>query len=204
MVNGIGSPNSYIANQIPMAPGQQFTNEEMSPPGQLVTVTVVGAGESNKKETQQQFDRTPPPGQVVTVTVGPGESSKKGTRFDKLYSQFDSNGDKGIDKTEFAAMANRLADKAGSAVNVNDVFSAYDANNDGKLSKAEFRNFIKHTNPRLLAQKQSSSVGYGDQNSVQISSLTESLQKNTAADSTAAGSTTPSVRFNSPAINIIA
>ncbi|MBI2472390.1 MAG: EF-hand domain-containing protein [Planctomycetes bacterium] len=68
-------------------------------------------------------------------------------RRDELFNKIDSSGDGSLDKTEFSAFAQKLAEKSGNTLNAEDVFSTYDADGDGALSKDEVDSFMKDNAP---------------------------------------------------------
>lgn len=133
-------------------------------------------------------DNAPAPPDGMSSIMGQMNTQGMQQGFDKLFGKIDSNGDNGIDKSEFASFASKMAKHTGNSVNADNIFSAYDANNDGKLSNDEFSKFMKDNAPSPPAQMQNASSAYGANSSDLLSQLIEMLKKNATTDSTGSSS----------------
>jgi len=56
----------------------------------------------------------------------------------KMFSRIDQNSDGGVDKAEFQALSDRMSERSGMEIDVDERFSSLDANGDGKIDQDEF------------------------------------------------------------------
>lgn len=74
-------------------------------------------------------------------------SQSMAQRKEDMFNKIDSNGDGGIDQTEFSELAKKLAEQSNSTVASQDVFTSYDTDGDSLLSMDELDNFMKENAP---------------------------------------------------------
>ncbi len=67
---------------------------------------------------------------------------------EKMFSKIDSDGNGGIDKTEFSDLAKKMSEMSGSSQSVEDIFSTYDTDGDDSLSMDELDSFMKDNAPQ--------------------------------------------------------
>jgi Ca2+-binding EF-hand superfamily protein len=81
--------------------------------------------------------------QAMRSKGGPPPGGTKS--LDEMFAKMDTNGDGSVDKTEFEAfiqqMANQADSQASSTNKSNDLFSQIDTDGDGKISKSESTTF---------------------------------------------------------------
>ncbi len=70
-------------------------------------------------------------------------------RRDEMFAKVDQNGDGSLDKTEFQAMAEKMAERTGESMNVDEMFTQMDANSDGKLDQSELEAGMEAMRPDM-------------------------------------------------------
>ena len=58
-------------------------------------------------------------------------------RREQMFARMDQDGDGSLDKVEFSAMAEKMSQRTGDSINVEDKFPEIDTDSDGKLSQDE-------------------------------------------------------------------
>ncbi len=114
---------------------------------------------------------------------------------EKMFSKIDSDGNGGIDKTEFSDLAKKMSEMSGSSINVDDVFSKYDADGDNSLSMDELDSFNKdNPPPPPPAGMQNAMSTYGmNMGADQLSSLLDLLSNRSSDGSSASTDITNSI-----------
>ncbi|HPG39458.1 MAG TPA: EF-hand domain-containing protein [bacterium] len=79
---------------------------------------------------------------------------KQGRDPAEMFKKLDSNGDGGLDKTEFSAIAQKLSQDTGATIEFEDAIAEYDANGDGQLGEDEMLEFMKNNAPQHPSQMQ--------------------------------------------------
>jgi Ca2+-binding EF-hand superfamily protein len=144
-----------------------------------------GDGALSKDEMEAFMkDNAPPPPNGMCRGMGKiNMQAMLQQHLDDLFGKIDSNGDSGIDKTEFSSFAEKISECTGTSLNVDDVFSTYDANGDGTLTTDEMKAFMKDNAPPP-PQMQNAMSAYGTYNSIdQISQLIDLLKNQSVTDS---------------------
>jgi len=79
---------------------------------------------------------------------------KQGRDPAEMFKKLDGNGDGGLDKTEFSAIAQKLSQDTGATIEFEDAIAEYDANGDGQLGEDEMLEFMKNNAPQHPSQMQ--------------------------------------------------
>jgi len=58
-------------------------------------------------------------------------------RREQMFNRVDRNSDGGLDRTEMQMFADKLSERTGTSIDIDDVFAKFDGDHDGVLGKAE-------------------------------------------------------------------
>lgn len=72
-------------------------------------------------------------------------------RQEEMFTKIDTNNDGSIDKAEFTAFGQQMAQKIGKADKSEEIFAQMDTDGDGKITKAEFEAFHEKMKSRMIS-----------------------------------------------------
>jgi Ca2+-binding EF-hand superfamily protein len=85
-------------------------------------------------------------------------ASAMSRRHEEMFTQMDTNGDGSIDKAEFTAFGQQMANQVNGPDRSEEIFSEIDANSDGSVDKAEFTAFGEKMAARAKPQDNSEDI----------------------------------------------
>ena len=73
---------------------------------------------------------------------------RRGPNPEEMFNKLDEDGSSGLSQTEFATLADKIAEATGEEVDVEELFATYDADGDGELSQAETDEAMEANRPQ--------------------------------------------------------